>query len=482
MRVTVVHGYFLHDSGSAIYTRELARELARAGHEVTLVCQEQHPESFGFIDSVYDLDTENLHVIEFMRRQSALNGSCRLVRPHLSGNLLTYVAGPFPGFTAVPFQEVETDQIESYINANTRALETVFDIWPPDLVQANHAIMQPLVVRRALAGRAPYVVTVHGSELNFSIKSDPRLVPYALEGLERATAVFALSDSSLEELREFADAHGMDLGSKAMELSPGVDTELFSPARDRSGLPESIFPLLDEAEKVLVFAGRLLWTKGLQYVVAGLPLILAQRPDLQLLVAGEGPMLIPILAFIDALGSGDFDKALELLTDEPQLRTEKDFGDVLPAMNTVERELYLEGSRSLGDHIHFLGHLSHDQLAGLFAAADISLAPSVFPEAFGLVSIEALAAGALPVATYQTGLKTPLNAVAALLVDDTLRNLRPGVALTTAIAGSVLHLLRAYPTRDRAFRQRLHSLVEDSFSWKVVADRMLEFSWKSFNE
>lgn len=476
MRVTVVHGYFLHDSGSAVYTRELARELARAGHEVTLVCQDQHPESFGFIDSVYDLDSENHHVIEFMRRQSALNGSCRLVRPHLGGKLLTYVAGPFPGFTAVPFQEVETDQIENYINANTRALETVFDIWPPDLVQANHAIMQPLVVRRALAGRAPYIVTIHGSELNFSIKSDSRLVPYAMEGLAGAAAVFTLSEASLGELNDFAQANGLALGSRAMELPPGVDTDLFSPEIDSSGLPNSVRDILDKADNVAVFAGRLLWTKGLHYAVASLPMILAERPGFHLLVAGEGPMMIPLTAFIEALGEGDYKKALSIMMIEPELRSVDGFGDVVPAMNVAERELYLKAARKLGDQVHFLGHLGHAQLAVLFAAADLSLAPSVFPEAFGLVSIEALAAGALPVATYQTGLKTPLNAATALLEDDVLRNLRLGAQLTTAIAGAVVHLLSAYPTRGRAFRERLHGLVVDRFSWTVVADKMLEYA------
>ena len=43
MRVALVHGYFLHDSGSGIYVRELARSLVRLGHDVTLVCQERDP-------------------------------------------------------------------------------------------------------------------------------------------------------------------------------------------------------------------------------------------------------------------------------------------------------------------------------------------------------------------------------------------------------------------------------------------------------
>lgn len=477
MRIAIVHGYFLHDSGSAIYARELSRELVRVGHEVTLVCQEQSPENFDFIDSVYDLDAANRGFIEVMGRPPAFAGRCRLVRPHLGGVLLTYVAGPFPGFDAVPFQEATSDQIQAYVDANSLALGSIFDRWPPDLVQANHLIMQPVAVSRALRGQAPYVVTLHGSELNFSLNSDSRLVPFAIEGMVAAGAIFALSDSSLEELKEFAVANRLDLAGRAIELPPGVDTQLFSP-HNAAPLPSSIQPLVEGAGDVAVFAGRLLWTKGLHYAVAALPMILAERPGLHMLVAGEGPMRDPLEEFIRALDAGDFDRAARVAASEIQLQAGEGYGEVLPALNQVDRDIYLAGARGLAGHIHFLGHLDHDRLAGLFAAADISLAPSVFPEAFGLVSIEALAAGAVPVATYQSGLRTPLNATASLLADDTLRNLRPGVSLTTALAGEVLHVLASYPTHDVSFRERLHGLAEERFSWSVVAHTMLDYANK----
>ncbi len=59
MRVTLVHGYYLRDSGSGVYVRELARALVRLGHEVTLVCQEREPQRYDFIDSAYVLGEGN---------------------------------------------------------------------------------------------------------------------------------------------------------------------------------------------------------------------------------------------------------------------------------------------------------------------------------------------------------------------------------------------------------------------------------------
>ena len=44
MRILLWHGYLLSGTGSNIYTRALAREWSRAGHEVMVVAQEPHPE------------------------------------------------------------------------------------------------------------------------------------------------------------------------------------------------------------------------------------------------------------------------------------------------------------------------------------------------------------------------------------------------------------------------------------------------------
>jgi predicted alpha/beta-fold hydrolase len=39
VRILVWHGYLLGGTGSNVYTRALAREWSRAGHDVVVVCQ-----------------------------------------------------------------------------------------------------------------------------------------------------------------------------------------------------------------------------------------------------------------------------------------------------------------------------------------------------------------------------------------------------------------------------------------------------------
>ena len=163
MHVAVVHGYFLGDSGSGVYVRHLTRALLADGHDVTLFCQEREPERYDFINSVWDLDESNsvlTHVGD--ERPPSGPGRCRLVRPNLGGRLLVYVDGPFAGFERSgikAFQDAPTDWIDAYIAANVAALCTAFARWAPDVVLAQHAIMQPYVVREALGARRARAAT-----------------------------------------------------------------------------------------------------------------------------------------------------------------------------------------------------------------------------------------------------------------------------------------------------------------------------------
>ena len=46
MRILLWHGYLLGGTGSNVYTRQLAREWSRAGHDVTVLSQEPQPERY----------------------------------------------------------------------------------------------------------------------------------------------------------------------------------------------------------------------------------------------------------------------------------------------------------------------------------------------------------------------------------------------------------------------------------------------------
>lgn len=476
MRVAVVHGYYLHDSGSGIYVREVARELVQQGHDVTLVCQERSPELYDFIDAVYVFDKSNTEPIKVSDlRQPLYRGRCRLIRPHLS-RLLVYVEGPFPGFPRERIsrlQDSSSEWVEAYLSENLTALRAAFARWAPDVVLANHVVMQPWLVKRALDAATPYITTIHGSALNFTVRQDPRLVPFAAEGLSAAAAVVAVSKAGAEEVARWALEYATDIRAKTVYIPPGIDGRTFAPAPDRATAIEALaaeVPLvgnldLSTEDQIIVYAGRVIWTKGVQHAVSALPLVIARHPKARLLVAGEGPARRWLEELARLLARGDEEAARVLVSAREELRTPPEFGPVVPGPAVPVGTL----------RVHFLGHLDTTQLGCLFAAADLSVAPSVFPEAAGLVTVEALSTGALPLASYHSGLTSVVDAVADALNDPRLRTLTAGKSLTIELADLISHVLEKYPTADRSFRQRLHEIGARHYpSWGAVTKQYIE--------
>jgi glycosyltransferase involved in cell wall biosynthesis len=478
MRIAIVHGYYLHDSGSGIYVRELARAFVRLGHDVTLICQEREPQLYDFVDSGYLLDEGNAALRQVHDAPRRYAGSCRLVRPDLGGELLVYVEGPFPGFdrgNVAAFQHAPAQARDRYIARNVAALRTVFAEWPPELVLAQHLVMQPHTVRAALAGTAPYIVTEHGSALNFSVRACDELVRFALDGLSGATAVATVSTGARDDLVGWSAEHGLDIADKTVALPPGIDADVFALAPSRVDALETLRALVPlpagfevgEHDDILAFAGSVRDTKGLQHAIAALPLVARSRGrNVRLLIAGDGPARPSLERLAAFVAAGDTASAVAFIAANADVRSPAEYGSVLPE----EPAQPLPGGASVA----FLGHLDHAQLAAVFAAADVAVVPSVFPEAAALVSIEALAAGALSLASYHSGMASLDEYLADAFGDAVFTSLAPGPAFTERIASGIVHVLDTWPTADPSFRAYVRALALERYpTWDSTAEAYL---------
>src|SRR3954452_12384459 len=114
MRILLWHGYLLGGTGSNVYTRALAREWSRAGHDVVVVCQERAPAQF-------DL------------------GGARVVNVDLPGGLLpVFVMDRYAGLQPKLLQDFTASERAAYVDANAGALR---ELLPADVVFANHVLM-----------------------------------------------------------------------------------------------------------------------------------------------------------------------------------------------------------------------------------------------------------------------------------------------------------------------------------------------------
>jgi glycosyltransferase involved in cell wall biosynthesis len=391
-----------------VYTRALAREWSRAGHEVTVVCQERNAER-------HDL------------------GGAKVVVPELPDLLLpVFVLDAYEGLRPKLLQDFTERELAAYVAANADACREL----EPELLFANHVLAGGAV--GDASGTDNWAVKAHGSELEYSMRGNERLSRYGAEVLAGASAVFVGSAhirAVLEEVVGHVD--------RVHEVPPGVDTDEFTPRDRRSALRD----LVAESERdprdgderhpdpgnaarfaeffaderpTVVYVGKLIENKGVQ-------------------------LLFEALRGIDAravvVGFGDYRDRLEALAPPGTL---------------------------------FTGALEHRHLVQLLPLCDVSVVPSIFPEAFGMVAAEAAAAGVPPLVAAHSGLAEIAAGVAA----EYPPQLAQLTAFPTGDADELRGRLRTLLALPQDERRRLGAAarraVEARWSWARVSQRLLD--------
>ena len=432
MRVLLFHGYMLRGTGSNIYNANLAPALARLGHEVHLLCQD---------------------------RQVRLPG-VEIHNPDIHGLLPVYVKDPYEGFEVKAFPELTEAELDRYLDANVAAVrEVAAATGGIDAALANHLVMGPAILARA--GVADFAAKVHGSALEYTVKPHPRFRPYAREGVEAASGVLVGSGHTAESLWE-ALPEVRDLRQKTRLGPPGVDIEEFRPGGPR--------------EPLVVFVGKLIVSKGVDLLLAAWPLVAAEHPDARLRIAGYGEYEGALRRLLAALDRGDLEDAREVA----RLGWALEGGEerplsILSAFLAEPPAGYLEAARGMARSVELIGRLEHDEVARLLPRAEALVMPSTFPEAFGMVAVEAAACGALPVSAGHSGMLEVSRQLAGTLPEEVARLTSFPVAegAVEAIAARLRAWLSLPAERRDSAREALVETVGRLWSWEGVARGVL---------
>jgi glycosyltransferase involved in cell wall biosynthesis len=410
MRILLWHGYLLGGTGSNVYTRALAREWSHAGHKVVVFSQEPHPEQ-------YDL------------------GGAEVVRPDIGRLLPVFVLDRYEGFDARRLPELTKAERERYVAANAEALR---EHLPADLVFANHVLLGGPV---AAASGARYGVKAHGSELEYAMRGNQELSAWGREALAGAEAVFVGSEhirDVLEELVGHVD--------RVHVVPPGVDVDEFVPIpRD-----EALRRLLDESRADPPNPGN----------------SNERLPDegnaerLEAFLAADEPT---VLYFGKLMHNKGVHVLLEALRDVDARAVIVGFGDHRSELESLAPERAL-----------FTGPLEHRHLAQLIPLTDVTVVPSIFPEAFGMVAAEAAAAGSLPLVANHSGLAEIAAGVAAEYpeADRDLTSFASGD--TVDLAEKLRRLLALAPGERAELAEAARRAVVTRWSWTGVSQRLLE--------
>ena len=400
----------LGGTGSNVYTRALARAWSLAGHDVTVVCQERHPER-------YDL------------------GGGRVVVPELPGGLLpVFVLDRYEGLEARLLVDFSAAEREAYVEANAAVLR---ELGPADLVFANHVLPGGPV---GAASGMRFRVKAHGSELEYALRGRSDLAQWGAETLSGAEVVYAGSEHIRDVLEEVV-GHV----DRVEIVPPGVDVDEFRPEPREQALAA----LLEEARADPPNPGNgeeRLPDEGNAARFARF--FAAQRPTVVYfgkLIENKGvQVVLEAIAGLDAravvVGFGDFREQLEARAPVGTL---------------------------------FTGALEHRHLRHLLPLCDVAVVPSIFPEAFGMVAAEAAAAGVLPVVSAHSGLAEVAAGIGEEVGPEAAALLSFPAGDAAALRERLAAILALPAERRRELGLAARRAVERRWSWQVVAAALL---------
>lgn len=293
-----------------------------------------------------------------------------------------------------------------------------FSLWrlakkfKPDLLYAHWFTPQGIVAGTVsrITG-IPFAYTSHSSDVAI-LRKIPVLGPFIAQSIsKRAQAITVVSQRALEKLKSFFDKSEWTLIKDKVSVIPmGVHID---------SVPE---PIPDKSPKEILFLGRLVEKKGVQYLLPAFAQISQQFPDVHLTIAGDGPWL-------------------------DQLKQQADNLDIS------------------SERIRFTGYVSGAVKENIIRSADIFVVPSIITsqgdmEGLPVTLLEGLAAGKICIATNESG------------ADDILTDSIDGLLVpqrdVNALHHALLSIIDLAPEKIKQLKKNARTRAKQ-FSWPEIA-------------
>ena len=276
--------------------------------------------------------------------------------------------------------------------------------WRPDVVHTHDWLMAWSGDAIATIWGVPMVATFHATERGRHGGHVPGGVPAAINAIEwwltyQATEVICCSQFMTREV-----ATGFELAFEKIHLVPnGVDPTAWAPPAVATRVP------------TVVAWGRVQYEKGFQVLASAIGALRERVPGIRCVIAGRGSYL-------------------------PELQSQID----------------IEG---LSDIVQLAGFVSDTQLRDLLHQASCAVIPSLY-EPFGIVALEAMAAGAPTIVAETGGLAEIIRGTGAGLLFE------PGNHhhLADRIAEVVTN-----PRLALDLKEKSAALLAERYSWDAIA-------------
>jgi len=227
-----------------------------------------------------------------------------------------------------------------------------------ELVHLGDPVLSPLGLILKFAFRLPIVVNVHGLDITFRNRFYQFVVPKCLRQMDKLICISA-------QTREECLKRGIS-AEQCVIIPIGIEVDDYRPSLQEKRKIEVLIGKSTDDIKILLTVGRLVKRKGVaSFIAQVLPQIIQAHLDIHYLVVGEGPERCPIEAQVRVLG--------------------------------------------LEDKVSVLGRVDDRTLKAIYHLSDIFIMPNIPVESdfegFGVVALEACAAGLCVVASELEGIQ-----------------------------------------------------------------------------
>lgn len=248
--------------------------------------------------------------------------------------------------------------LERYTEMFTKVVTKAVEEFNPDIIFCHHLFLLAAIVKRLYPDKVVYGLC-HGSDLR-QIRTSNNLRPFIKEWIPKLDRIYSLHK---EQACTISDIYGIDVNQIRIAGS-GYNNCIFN-ANGRTSRAKS-------APFRLLFAGKLSKAKGVMELLKACDELATDKdtPDFSLTLAGG-------------------------CTDD----------DVRIAVENYQSKDY---SNTACKGIDYIGMLSQKELAGIMRESDVFVLPSYF-EGLGLVLIEAMACGLVPISTDLPGVQEWMN-------------------------------------------------------------------------
>ncbi|MEM2369302.1 MAG: glycosyltransferase family 4 protein [Candidatus Bathyarchaeia archaeon] len=295
-----------------------------------------------------------------------------------------------------------------------------------DIIHAHDWLVAPVGIISKHYLRIPLISTIHSTEVG---RAQGLYSPdsFLIDGFEwwltyESKRVIVTSYAMKSELEQH-----FRLPREKVDVAPnGIDVSKYEINVDRDNVKRRLG--IDPSERIVLFIGRLVPQKGVEYLIMAAPKIFERHPETRIIVVGNGWI--------------------------------------------KDRLQGLAYSTGYPHRIMFLGFLSDQDLTELTMSSDVLVIPSVY-EPFGIVALEGMAAGVPVVASNVGGL--------AEIIEHDRTGFLAYKESPDSIAWGVNKIL-SDPGYAHWLVQNAKRKVYEMYSWKAVARRTVEVYEGAFRE